>query len=363
MDGESQAAETTTTETPAAEPAQSNESAAPLSDSGAINAHLQHLQPKETDTDTGETGKETNENKEVIEDKPTDKKKEVEQKEIEIDSDTQTFLEENKIDLGDLTANETAMNLVKQLQDSKAENTKIVNQQKMTDVALAHKRANQAADNILESEKGDIEPPLPPVKQAEADFNDRLQNLMELSGYNSLEQLEENDPELAQRLVNNWNQLKEDAFLKENDWHRDQDKEKKKFEDDKKRIDDEYTAVKSTANDRLKEAEKTYPELSKELKESGIDAMVDSISELTNVPQEYFLANEQFFNTFAKAAHAISIAKDMPNIQKNIKTKLEKEIFDTKENEGVASGDPLPRDNKVVANKFQRLGRGVSFDD
>jgi len=287
-----------------------------------------------------------------------------------LEPDIQKYIDENKFDLGDLKDNETVKKILEKAHATNAELSKIKGENELREQKIKEKLAEKSAEDVIKAEGETKETAkkiedMSPVERLDLDVQTAFKSLLAFTGAKDEEDLQAQYPEIYKNFVTEYQAAKEDAAIKYVDWKDDQKNKGASAKESEETIKKEWETVQATSKSRIEDAKKVDPDIVENFKLSGLNELLDQLAVITNIPVEYFVADEKFFNKFAQMAKAMRIVEGLPEEKRKIKQEVEKDIAKTKKGEMVSKDSALPDDQKAVFDRKTRFVKqtGVSLKD
>jgi len=329
----------------------------------AIAAKLSNISQEQADGDDSENNEDGSEGV-----KPTVESKPAETPANELPDDVMKFLTDKGLDTTSLNTNkiiEMAMNSEKKMNQS------LQDKQDFAE-SVKKKQLDVEAEKVVRPE-AEVEVPyeeLSPLKQAESSWTLAQDSLVELFGCYGVESIDDiiNDPQLSQvytNLLGKYSEARDLAQSEEYAWHSRQDKERAEKISAEEKMNKEFDNAKSVAEERFQNAVKQNPDIVEDFAKFGTNDMLEEWMKISNIPLEYMVANESFFNFLTKATDAMKVVDGLPKRDETIKNGFENQLYKTKQAEMVSPGSPLPSDQiAVMKTAMQKANRnGVNVND
>ncbi len=266
-----------------------------------------------------------------------------------VDPDTQKFLQEQKVDLGDLAGDPRIAPLVSGYRDLHTKHAQLETdgkryEQLIKDIQLINGKQPESAEPKVE---------LSPMETLEQKYQSIIVPLLETGGAGSLTELRDKFPQVfdflkVDQIVENYNQEFREAMQKEIDWKFNKQNRDRETAEAKSRIQSEGERVKGLMSENFIAGEKADPQIKDNFSKSGVNDFINYMSKISGHPVEYYFADKTVFNHLAKAAKAVAFMDSLPDHDKEVTQRYEKDLIKTKAAEHVGQSDPLPDDHNLA---------------
>jgi hypothetical protein len=276
------------------------------------------------------------------------KEKEVE-KPVEL-TPQEKFLQEHKIDVGDLKDNEAVQNLINKAYENQNALTENQRTQKMAQDALEKKQAEAQAQKVIDSESEEVEKPLSPLETVDTQFQSTSEALSKILGVENLDALRGqtiDGDQIWALMQSEYDKEYRQANINQAQWVQDQKDLKAGNETVSQKLEQEFKDIQVSAQGKFAEAKAAFPQLEEAFKGSGQAEFIDGLCNQLNTPVEYLMNDSGIFNFCVEAAKNWQTVQGLPERDSKIKGDLEKNIVKLKKAETVSKSDPLPDDHAI----------------
>ncbi len=276
------------------------------------------------------------------------------EKKPEVDPDLLKFAENKGFKAESIAASEDLQKSIKMSMESEKRMNQAVNEQKIREDKIKQKQLDKDADSVVNPKaEADPDEPKSPSEAFEVSVQDQFEKMLMFTNCTNEADLQARYPDIYNRFLGAYNDGKLEALKQDVDFKLNQATEKEAAGSSAETMEAEFKKVADVAKDNIATIKKDYPAVVEDMKESGMNDLLDELANITKVPLEYFMASEKFSGMFVKAAKAMIEVSKLPERDNKTKQQVEKDIAKAKNAEMVAAGDPVPDDNRTVAQKQQ----------
>lgn len=269
-----------------------------------------------------------------------------------LDPDLQKFAEGKGFDIEKVTASEDLQKSIKMSMESEKQMNKVQNEATIKEDKIKQKQLDKDADAVVNPKpEADPDEPKSPSASTEEQIQNQFENLLSHLGVADENDLVAKWPDVYERFVASANHARNEAARQDLKFEASEQKRKTDEESSAETMEGEFKKVAGFATDNIAEIKKDYPTLVEDMKASGVDVFVDRWADVVKIPREYFMASKEFLADIAKFSKAMVEVSKLPERDEKTKQQMEKDLKKTKDAEMVASGSPLPDDNRTVAQK------------
>jgi Asp-tRNA(Asn)/Glu-tRNA(Gln) amidotransferase A subunit family amidase len=243
-----------------------------------------------------------------------------------------------------------ALKLAEMARNSESQMSKTINELE----ALKKESLTKSAETVLEEPKSDPRP----SEAVDQKFQKAIDSLCALNDCESEDEFEVKFPDAYRKIRNQWDRELWAAYKEDVKREFEGHKKAGEKEAEQKRLEKEYETVKSFYKGNIDEAKKADPEIETKLDSSGVKNFVGKLGELTGVPVEYILADQDFFKFAAIAADAIQFKSNIEKHKEAWKQEYEADLVKVKEAE-LPGDQPISEDSKaLLARLAQKRSAG-----
>jgi hypothetical protein len=200
-----------------------------------------------------------------------------------------------------------------------------------------------------------------PVQQVKDTYARALQSQCAVLGCQSAAELQQNHPQVWQRLQQAKQEAWEEAVVEESKWQQGKSAREAAQKDKQARFQQEFQSAKMAYSENIVTAKQKNPSIEMDLIKSGVVSMLQEVSKATKMPLEYMMAHKPLFSKAAELAEAWKFVKNKDKWESERRQEWEKGLKESKTAE-MPGDTPIPMDQSVLFSlRSQRSGKGVSI--
>jgi hypothetical protein len=269
------------------------------------------------------------------------------------DPELESFVRAKGLDPTKYAGDSSVQSLASSYRSIEAEASRMRNE--LAQLRAQQQQVAQPDANVKSQQQQSFDPnDLSPIDKLNQSYNDVVQGQLFATGCQTLQELQENFPQIAAN-INNWHAAEHRKALEEqvNYLYRKDESDRKKKEQELQQKD--YIAsVKNTAVQNLSKARKDNPKYDLDYVKSGVGPTIELISNVSGIPVEYFHADDRIMGFAAKAAKYISQIESgeyRKQVEAEVRESLKKQSAGTLPPAGAA----VPADLQFV-NRYRGNG-------